>query len=151
MKVRDGFVSNSSSSSFTCKICGEEGSGWDASLSDFDMCSASDGETICCDHVEEFLKDKPELKEAYEKFVENDVDDDDDDDDGEDEDKEYYDPYENLPEKFCPLFNLSSILDETVIAYLTTKLGTNREAVEEKIRTEFKNKGELDKYVGKKK
>jgi len=35
MKIRNGFVSNSSSSSFTCDVCGMSESGWDASPTDF--------------------------------------------------------------------------------------------------------------------
>lgn len=37
MKIRQGFVSNSSSSSFICVICGNVESGWDLSLSDVNM------------------------------------------------------------------------------------------------------------------
>jgi len=37
MKVRTGFVSNSSTSSFICDICGEVEAGYDLSLSDVNM------------------------------------------------------------------------------------------------------------------
>jgi len=37
MKIRQGFVSNSSSSSFTCDVCGEEVSGYDVCLSEAEM------------------------------------------------------------------------------------------------------------------
>ena len=37
MKLRDGFVSNSSTSSFICKVCGEIEAERDASPSDFGM------------------------------------------------------------------------------------------------------------------
>ena len=37
MKIRYGFVSNSSSSSFTCLVCGSTESGMDACASDFDF------------------------------------------------------------------------------------------------------------------
>jgi hypothetical protein len=37
MITRSGFVSNSSSSSFVCAICGEIESGNDMGVSDFDM------------------------------------------------------------------------------------------------------------------
>lgn len=39
MKIRNGFVSNSSSSSFTCDVCGENASGMDMNLHDAEMYS----------------------------------------------------------------------------------------------------------------
>lgn len=36
MKHRLGFVSNSSSSSYTCDVCGETESGWNLCLSDME-------------------------------------------------------------------------------------------------------------------
>lgn len=50
MKIRSGFVSNSSSSSFTCNVCGTTESGYDASLSDMGMFECVNGHTICDSH-----------------------------------------------------------------------------------------------------
>jgi hypothetical protein len=62
MKIRAGFVSNSSSSSFTCDICGEDVSGWDLSISDSGMCQCQNGHTFCEGHqrggVEELTTDQ---------------------------------------------------------------------------------------------
>lgn len=46
MKIRNGFVSNSSSSSFICDSCGGDESGWDLLLSDAEMFKCSNGHTI---------------------------------------------------------------------------------------------------------
>lgn len=43
MKIRNGFVSNSSSSSFVCEICGEIESGMDASYDFFNMVECEKG------------------------------------------------------------------------------------------------------------
>ena len=51
MKLRKGFVSNSSSSSFVCDFCGSVESGYDACLSDFDMSMCEHGHTFCNDHT----------------------------------------------------------------------------------------------------
>ena len=51
MKIRRGFVSNSSSSSFVCDITGEEVQGMDICLEDAGMYSCEDGHTF----LEEFL------------------------------------------------------------------------------------------------
>ena len=50
MKIRNGFVSNSSSSSFICNYCGYIESGYDSFLSDFEMCNCENGHTF---HVHE--------------------------------------------------------------------------------------------------
>jgi hypothetical protein len=51
MKIRAGFVSNSSSSSFICEVCGEDASGWDLGLEDAEMVNCVNGHTFCEDHV----------------------------------------------------------------------------------------------------
>jgi hypothetical protein len=43
MKIRSGFVSNSSSSSFVCDVCGENISGMDIGLSDAGMFECMNG------------------------------------------------------------------------------------------------------------
>lgn len=47
MKYRKDFVTNSSSSSYVCEICGAEASGWDIGLSDAEMVECENGHTIC--------------------------------------------------------------------------------------------------------
>lgn len=50
MKIRNGFVSNSSSSSFTCDVCGHTTSGWDLALDDAGMYECSLGHYYCDNH-----------------------------------------------------------------------------------------------------
>src|SRR5512135_424322 len=50
MKTRNGFVSNSSSTSFTCDVCGEEASGMDLSCSEAGMVECLNGHTFCETH-----------------------------------------------------------------------------------------------------
>ncbi len=50
MKTRNGFVSNSSSSSFVCDVCGTAESGWDASYEDVGMVCCTEGHTFCEHH-----------------------------------------------------------------------------------------------------
>jgi len=46
MKIRHGFVSNSSSSSFVCAVCGSTESGFDACAEDFEMVECPNGHII---------------------------------------------------------------------------------------------------------
>ena len=60
MKIRKGFVSNSSSSSFICDITGSVESGYDASLSDVEMCRCINDHTFLHDgypDVEEWISE----------------------------------------------------------------------------------------------
>ena len=56
MKIRNGFVSNSSSSSFVCAVCGREESGMDMSLTDCEMSECVNGHIICNDELLEDVK-----------------------------------------------------------------------------------------------
>ena len=47
MKYRKDFVTNSSSSSFVCDICGAVESGYNMSLSEAEMVECVNGHTIC--------------------------------------------------------------------------------------------------------
>lgn len=51
MKIRTGFVSNSSSSSFICDVCGNDYTGYDASLEDAGMYECEHGHTFCEDEA----------------------------------------------------------------------------------------------------
>jgi len=54
MKIRNGFVSNSSTSSFTCDICGEVYTGWDASPSEsvYGCSICVNDHTMCNSHID---------------------------------------------------------------------------------------------------
>jgi hypothetical protein len=51
MKIRSGFVSNSSSSSYVCEICYTAHESWDCGLSEFGMCECTNGHLICLEHL----------------------------------------------------------------------------------------------------
>ena len=67
MKIRNGFVSNSSSSSFTCVFSGEVFSGWDSLPEDFGCVESKNG--FMQEHLLiEYLR-KVGLLEKYEELM----------------------------------------------------------------------------------
>lgn len=67
MKFRKDFVTNSSSSSYVCEICGRSESGYDLSLRDCEMMECVNGHIFCCD---EALK-RPTKQEMLKMIMEN--------------------------------------------------------------------------------
>ena len=70
MKIRTGFVSNSSSSSFICDVCNKVNAGYDVSHEDFKMVYCVNEHLMCQKHVVKFKTlrnsiDTPEKLKAY--------------------------------------------------------------------------------------
>ena len=73
MKIRTGFVSNSSSSSFVCNYCGAVEAGYDMGLDEAGMIKFNCGHTVCEGHcegtdLEEFKNTKDEIIEYIKEY-----------------------------------------------------------------------------------
>ena len=120
MKIRQGFVSNSSSSSFVCLVSGAIEGGYDLSLSDAGYCECVNGHTFC----QEYLLDKPL---AVESTI---VDEDDYCDDDED-------PSYDVPANQCPICTRKNITDSDLLTYAIKKNNWDRKLMEDGLRNDY--------------
>ena len=163
MKIRAGFVSNSSSSSFTCRACGNTESGWDACLSDFDMVECECGHVLCrsCmnsegyvdfkffqDHAY-FSSDDQELKSIVFSHKPNEIVD--------FENQEYGDKLEDLynelendcgcHKSYCPLCTLEIIEDSDCLDYYLKLMNKSKTELIKEISDRFVELDELKDFI----
>lgn len=153
MKVRNGFVSNSSSSSFTCDVSGRTTSGWDLCLSEAGMYECVNGHTIDEEYVignlkelaagglEVCLRAFPQsmgecLQEAYDEYREEN-----DSPPGADdmydlltETLNECDGRYELPAGLCPLCTLKYVNTNATLRYLLNRMGRTYTEVCDEIR-----------------
>ena len=129
MKIRTGFVTNSSSTSFICDVCGYIESGYDLSFRDAGFCMCTHGHQFC----ERHLKESEELNSFIQDFENN--------------KKFSWDEWqEAIPEEFCPICKLESISDADFVKYMSTKGITKKEVLSE-IKQLFETREKFDEYL----
>jgi hypothetical protein len=165
MKIRKSFVTNSSSSSYVCDICGNAESGYDCSPRDFDMSSCIHGHIVCNSHIEnkniqngkqeliDYLKSKilyhenrietgdmkahnKKWADNYSKALDRAINLEEDSYDLE-QMLEDYDLNTNITEDDCPLCNLTDVSHEDMSKYLIKQYGLERKALLKEIKKNF--------------
>lgn len=144
MKFRLDYVTNSSSSSYVCEICGRSESGWDLGLSECEMMECVNGHIFCCDEALEI----PSKKELIKKILENKWNERDIYSQGKwttkiyteeeliiiEEDDLFNDfcsegGYYSVPECVCPICQFIEYSEYDLSAYLLKEYGVSREEV----------------------
>jgi hypothetical protein len=164
MKIRSGFVSNSSSSSFICNVCGTVESGRDMSAKDFEMTECVNGHTFCNSHfvgeelTPEIMKallindisKKPLASYYTEESKKSDLE----EIAGleEDELEEYFNDhfYECDPSR-CPICTFQNVDSEDGFNFLKKKFSLNNEDVLGFVRSQFKDYKEFSEFLKPKK
>ena len=135
MKYRKCHVTNSSSSSFVCDICGRVESGWDMGINEAEMYECVNGHTFCCYEALEVSKEdliKMMLEEGWNKTYEGDILSEEELNNIELEDlMEYcYDGgYYCVPECFCPICNFIEYSESDLSKYLLKEYGIPKDEV----------------------
>lgn len=123
MKTRKGFVSNSSSSSFICDVCGKAEGGWDLTLEDAYMIECEKCNSIMCyDHVGEGSSVPDHKCEESDDGVQ-------------------------LKREFCPVCNMEVVTDADLGLYLYKKFATSRRAEVDEIKARFLTHDALNEYL----
>ena len=128
-KYRLDFVTNSSSSSFVCCVCGGDESGWDLSLYEAEMYECTNGHVFHEDCANREILRKV-LEEAEEK-----------------EDFDEYDfRYEASPE-VCPICRFDKFLTKDLLGFIVKSKNLDLKEIKNNIRAEFPDYKTFEKYL----
>lgn len=130
MKFRRDFVTNSSSSSYICEICGSKRMGMDLSISDAGMSYCVNGHCVCDEDmytipvemmIAELMKvDAQREEEDFKNLSYGEILDLYDD---------YYDGRWNVPEEYCPICRFEEYSESDMAKYLLLEHGIPRDEV----------------------
>ena len=143
MKFRRDFVTNSSSSSFVCELCGRTESGWDMTLRDADMVECVNGHTICADEMLTPPRDlmirmiREEMESSWSNIEYL------TDEELEDLMLECEDGYYSVPEECCPICQFIEYSNSDLAMFLEREYKVSRDEVFAKVKALNKRRKKL--------
>jgi len=121
MKIRNGFVSNSSSSSFVCDICGCVAEGYDMSIQEAQMVECENRHTFCLEHNKELSE------EIY---------------DNENQENGYM-----IDKINCPICTMKEFRLNDILSYFLKYTGKTKQEIMQEIKERFKDFNEFKTYI----
>jgi len=121
MKSRSGFVSNSSSTSFICDVCGVTSEPTWEGVREAGMYNCVRGHTFCEEHLTKSIAQTDDASEDEEVWI---------------------DEYE-LPEEYCPICQFQELSEWDTARYLEKVHGISREEVFKEIKLLNKRRKKL--------
>jgi len=143
MKIRLGFVSNSSSSSFMCDVCERIESGMNMCIEEAGMYQCQKRHIFCHGHklevpMEEVKRIVLESKKCNEEEIEE-------MDDFDLMDMLLDDKYE-VPSEICPICQMKNIEHDVLFKYVLARSGLTKERAEEEIKNYFKSYEAIERF-----
>lgn len=124
MKFRNGFVTNSSSSSFVCQICGRTNSGFECDPDDLGFVVCKNNHVFCKRHIINIPYGR-----SYWDIVQS-----------------WTDYGYNLPTEYCPICQMEFFTDDDYVEYMK-KQGLYKDEIFKQIKQNFKSYEEFKAYL----